>query len=143
MNFYKHAYIVLYCLFFLACARQTTPTGGPKDTIPPTLLGSYPRHGQINFNGNNIMLSFSEAIILNNVREQLIITPGLPENVDALAKKNDVTIDLNQPLAENTTYTINFREAVQDITEKNPARNLLMATITTMKTMQAPCFRAS
>lgn len=127
MNFYKHAYIVLYCLFFLACARQTTPTGGPKDTIPPTLLGSYPRHGQINFNGNNIMLSFSEAIILNNVREQLIITPGLPENVDALAKKNDVTIDLNQPLAENTTYTINFREAVQDITEKNPARNLKIA----------------
>jgi uncharacterized protein (DUF2141 family) len=127
MKIYKHTHWILYCLFIFACARQTTPTGGPKDSIPPTLIGSYPRHGQINFKGNNIQLTFSETIILNNPREQLIITPGLPENVDATAKKSQVTIDLNQPLEENTTYTINFRDAVQDITEKNPARNLKIA----------------
>lgn len=127
MNLYKHSYLLLCILFFLACARQTTPTGGPKDTIPPIAIGSYPKHGHLNFNGNNIQLTFSEDIILNNPREQLIITPGLPENVNTIAKKNQVTIELNQQLQENTTYTINFRDAVQDITEKNPAQNLKLA----------------
>jgi len=127
MNIYKHSYLLICILFFLACARQTTPTGGPKDTIPPITIGSNPKHGQVNFKGNNIQLTFSEAIILNNPKEQLIITPGLPENINTIARKNQVTIELNQPLQENTTYTFNFRDAVQDITEKNPARNLKLA----------------
>lgn len=127
MNLYKHSYLLLCILFFLACARQTTPTGGPKDTIPPFAIGSYPKHGQVNFKGNNIQLTFSETVILNNPKEQLIITPGLPENVNTIARKNQVTIELNQALEDNTTYTINFRDAVQDITEKNPAKNLKLA----------------
>lgn len=118
---------VFYFLLLISCARQTTPTGGPKDSIPPTLLNSIPRHGQVNFNGKTIELSFSESIILNNPKEQLIITPGLPHDVDARAKKNQVTITLEDELQPNTTYTINFREAVQDITEKNPAERLKLA----------------
>lgn len=32
-----------------------------------------------------------------------------------------------KPLVENTTYTINFRDAVQDLNEGNPVYNLRLA----------------
>lgn len=127
MKLIQHSYLILYLLFVLSCARQTTPTGGPKDSIPPTLIGSSPRHGAVNFKGKNIQLTFNESILLNNPREQLIITPDLGKPVDARAKKNQVILTLEDDLKENTTYSINFRESVQDITEKNPAANLKLA----------------
>lgn len=110
-------------LSFLAlqCAKQTAPTGGPKDETPPKLRESFPKHGQINFKGDRIELSFDEPIQLNNPREQIIITPSVGKDFDVTFNKNRVTIQLKRRLQENTTYTINFREAVQDLTEKNPA----------------------
>lgn len=127
MKLLRHSYLALYALFLLSCARQTTPTGGPRDTIPPTLIQALPQNGTINFQGKTIQLTFDEAVILNNPREQLIITPDLGKPVDARVKKNQVTVNLETDLAPNTTYSINFREAVQDITEKNPAQSLKLA----------------
>lgn len=127
MKVIQHSYLILYLLFVLSCARQTTPTGGPKDSIPPNLVSSNPRQGDINFKGKTIQLTFDEAILLNNPREQLIITPDIGKPVDARAKKNQVILTLDQDLMDNTTYSINFRESVQDITEKNPAPMLKLA----------------
>lgn len=127
MKLSKHIHWVLYSLFVFACARQTTPTGGPKDSIPPTLISSIPTHGQVNFKGKTIQLTFSESIILNNPKEQLIITPDLGKDADVKAKKNQVILTLDEDLKDSTTYSINFRETVQDITEKNSAVNLKLA----------------
>ena len=127
MKVLRHSYLAIYFLFMLSCARQTAPTGGPRDTIPPTLLHSVPKSGAVNFEGQTIQLTFDEAVILNNPREQLIITPDLGKPVEARVKKNTVIVDLETDLKPNTTYSINFREAIQDITEKNPAPNLKLA----------------
>ncbi len=127
MKALRHSYLALYALFILSCARQTTPTGGPRDTIPPTLIQSVPQNGTVNFQGQTIQLTFNEAVILNNPREQLIITPDLGKPVDARVKKNTVIVNLETELKPNTTYSINFREGIQDITEKNPAPNLKLA----------------
>ena len=127
MKIIKHTHWILYPIFFLACARQTTPTGGPKDTIPPTLINSIPKQGQVNFKGKTIELTFSETIILNNPKEQLIITPTLGKDFSFKTKKNQVILTLEDDLKDSTTYAINFRDAVQDITEKNPAQMLKLA----------------
>jgi uncharacterized protein (DUF2141 family) len=127
MKILQHSYLLIYAIFALSCARQTTPTGGPKDSIPPNLIGSNPKHGDINFKGKTIQLTFDEAILLNNPREQLIVTPDLGKPIDARVKKNQVILTLEEDLKDNTTYSINFREAVQDITEKNPAPQLKLA----------------
>ncbi len=111
----------------LSCARITAPTGGPKDSIPPVVTRMMPAHQQTNFAGQEIELTFDESIILNNVKDQIIITPGVGKDFEVIAKKNKVVLTLDNPLQPNTTYTINFRDAVQDITEKNPARNLYIA----------------
>ncbi|MFZ2906753.1 MAG: Ig-like domain-containing protein [Cyclobacteriaceae bacterium] len=103
------------------CAKQTAPTGGPKDEDPPMLVRSNPKHKEVNFNGNQLNLVFNELVQLNNPREKIIITPGIGKKFETVAKKNKVTLSFNSELKKNTTYTINFRESIQDITEKNPA----------------------
>jgi len=130
MKLLKHSHWIFYFLFVLfalSCARQTAPTGGPKDSIPPTLITSIPKAGQINFKGSSIELTFSEPIFLNNPKDELLITPAIGKEFDIESKKNQVIITFDQPLDDSTTYAINFREAIQDITEKNPAEMLKLA----------------
>ena len=103
MKALRHSYLALYALFILSCARQTTPTGGPRDTIPPTLIQSLPKNGTVNFEGKTIQLTFNEAVILNNPREQIIITPDIGKPVDARVKKNTVIVNLETELQPNTT----------------------------------------
>jgi uncharacterized protein (DUF2141 family) len=127
MNLKRQAHWLIYGLFFLGCARQTSPTGGPKDTIPPTLIQSNPRDGQINFKSQEFNLAFDETVILNNPKDQIIITPDIRKEYDKNVKKNRVVINLKSELQDSTTYALNFREAIQDITEKNAPRQLRIA----------------
>lgn len=108
--------------FFTSCANQTSPTGGPKDTIPPTLINSIPKDQTINFRGSEVSLTFNEYIKLNNARQQIIITPRLDQEISYTSRRNKAFIKFSEPLEQNTTYSINFREGIQDITESNPAR---------------------
>lgn len=114
-------------MFFLACARQTTPTGGPKDSLAPVMTNSLPKHGQTKFKGKSVELTFNEAIQVNNPKEQIIIIPSVGKEFEATAKKNTVVLTFKEPTKDSTTYSINFRESVQDLTEKNPAKNLKLA----------------
>jgi uncharacterized protein (DUF2141 family) len=117
------SFFILLLIGFIAqqCAKQTAPTGGPKDETSPKMMSSNPEHKQVNFKGKEIELTFDEAVQLNNPREQILITPTVGQKFEATAKKNKVTIKLNAELSDSTTYNINFRESVQDITEKNQA----------------------
>ena len=120
---YKWLFILLATSFLAQqCAKQTAPTGGPKDTTPPQLESSAPKKNGVNFKGDEIQLTFDELIQLNNPREQLIITPSIGKKFELTAKKNRATLKFNAPLQENTTYSINFRESIQDLTEKNPTK---------------------
>src|SRR5688572_8778481 len=106
MKIVTHLHWIIYPLFFLACARQTTPTGGPKDSIPPSLESANYKRGQVNFKSKTIQLTFSETIILNYPKEQLLITPSLGDKYANKAKKNQVIITLEQDLQDSTTYSI-------------------------------------
>jgi uncharacterized protein (DUF2141 family) len=125
-----HWLLYLFIATMIACARQTAPTGGPKDTIPPKLWYSNPKNEQVNFHGNAIELTFTEPVELALPKEQLIITPTIGKDYEIQAKKDKVILKWDQPLLDSTTYTFNFREAVKDITEKNPVRNLRLAVST-------------
>lgn len=119
---------IFLALLLHACAQQSVPTGGEKDSEAPKLQQSIPSNRQTNFKGNQITLIFNEFVQLNNPREQIIITPEVDiKKTEVTARKNKVILRFNQTLKDSTTYTINFREAVQDITEKNPASNLRLA----------------
>ncbi|MBS1558282.1 MAG: Ig-like domain-containing protein [Bacteroidetes bacterium] len=109
------------------CARQGQPAGGPKDVDAPTLISSNPTNGQKNFTGNNITLLFDEYVKLKDPKEEIIINPTPGANTKYLVKKKTVTIIPEYPWRANTTYSIAFRNGIQDINESNPAEDLHLA----------------
>lgn len=124
-------YLNLLILLIASCAKQTTPTGGEKDTTPPKLISSNPVDRKTNFTGNEIELVFDELIQVINPREQILITPSIGKKFEVTSKRNKVFFKLNADLQDSTTYTISFRESIQDLTEKNPTVNLKLAFSTT------------
>jgi uncharacterized protein (DUF2141 family) len=113
-------------LLLWTCANVSAPTGGPKDETPPKLLSTIPKQGQTNFPGKGITLEFDEYLKLKNPKEETIITPNI-KDTKFTVKKNLVLIEFPEKLAENTTYSISFREAIQDLNEGNPAEDLRLA----------------
>ncbi|MBR0310054.1 MAG: Ig-like domain-containing protein [Paludibacteraceae bacterium] len=106
------------------CAnRGTGPQGGPKDSIPPTLIRETPVNGTVNFTGKSIVLQFDEYVQLNNVAENVLISPPqqTPPVVKAIGKRVMVTFE--EPLRDSTTYTIDFGQAICDNNEKVPLGN--------------------
>jgi uncharacterized protein (DUF2141 family) len=121
----KYARLLILLLWYLAmsCATQTTPMGGPKDTIPPTVLRYSPRENQTNFAGKQIEIEFSEAIQLNNPKEEIIIIPSTGKKTEFKLKTTSLIIVPELPWRDSTTYNVNFREGVKDLTEGNVAKD--------------------
>ena len=120
--FYSFIIIALLTLN-TKCANVTAPTGGPKDTIPPSLVNSIPTNKSINFKNNIIYLEFDERIKTDKLDDQLIITPTIDGKYEASVKKNLLKISFDEPFSDSITYTLNFRDGIQDITESNPTLN--------------------
>lgn len=105
------------------CARRGRPSGGPKDITPPKLLSAEPPNKTINFKSKKIKLYFDEYIKLKDVQKQLIISPPLkniPEITPQGGASKYIEITLKDTLKENTTYTINFGQSIEDNNEGNP-----------------------
>lgn len=104
------------------CANIIPPAGGPRDSLPPALLNAAPRDSQVNFRGNRIVMEFDEYIDAQNT-QSVLMTP-FPLNPPRIeAKLRTLTITLKDTLEPNTTYTINFGEAIKDVNEGNVLRN--------------------
>lgn len=109
------------------CATTIPPTGGPKDSLPPNLLNSSPKNNETSFTRQEVTLEFDETVILKNAKEEISITPSPGKDVDFYAKKNLITVRFKKPLEADKTYSISFRQSIQDITEGNPAEDLRLA----------------
>lgn len=120
--------LLFICLFlFVKCANKSSPTGGPKDETPPTLVSSIPITGTTNFTSKIIELEFDEYVKLDKAKEQIIVTPRINGSYTLKQRRNKIIMEFDSAFAENTTYTINFRESIVDITESNPAEKLKIA----------------
>lgn len=125
--FYLIILFLIVDLTFHSCANIGRPTGGPKDSIPPTLVYSIPETGTTNFDGQELTLEFSEYINADKLKQQLIITPKTDIQFKSVIKRNRLVIKLDTKLEDSTTYNFNFADGVTDITENNPATNLSIA----------------
>lgn len=117
--------LILPLVILWSCAKQSTPTGGPRDETPPKVLAQYPENQSLNVNPKEIWIEFDEYIKLDNPNKNIIITPRLnKDEVITTALKNKVSVELNQELEPNTTYVFNFQKSIQDLSEGNPAEQL-------------------
>ena len=103
----------------VGCASVSSPTGGIKDEIPPELLSAKPKDQSVNFKGKEITLFFSEWMKVEQLNQELIITPRTNIEYEHNLKKQEFTLTFDKPLDDSTTYTLNFRKALKDITEGN------------------------
>ena len=108
----------------MRCAQQVAPTGGKKDTIPPTLLESNPMNKTRNFQGQEIELFFDEYVIADNIQQKLIITPETENPYNFKQKGTSIMLTFKKEFADSTTYTFNFGDGIKDFAERNPAQNL-------------------
>lgn len=108
-----------------SCAKQSSPTGGPRDEKPPVLLESDPKDQSLNLKPELLKLTFDEFIALENASKGVVVTPRIDKDkIEFTALKNTVSVKLNQDLEDSTTYVFDFQKAVVDLSEKNPAENL-------------------
>lgn len=117
------AFLALMGLALWQCAKRGNPSGGPKDTVPPKLVRTEPENFSINFEAEKIRLYFDELIKLQDVQNQLIVSPPLkypPEITPAGGPSKYIEIVIKDTLLENTTYTLNFGQSITDNNEGNP-----------------------
>lgn len=114
-----------------SCASQQPPTGGTKDTIPPKLISTYPEQKSLNFKSKEIRLAFSENIKENQLNSKLIVTPDDQNKFTATIRRSQLTLAFENDFSDSTTYTLNFNNSIEDITEGNDAENIILAFSTT------------
>ncbi len=111
---------LFYLIFYTSCANIGNPTGGPKDTIPPVLIKTIPELRSINFGGSDVRFTFDEYIIPDDIRENLVISPPMKKKPMIKMKGKTLIVEFQQEPQKETTYSLDFKDAVADNNEKNP-----------------------
>ncbi|MGM9869939.1 MAG: Ig-like domain-containing protein [Sodaliphilus sp.] len=114
-------YLLMVCTSALlwSCANIGSPSGGPRDYTPPVLLKSSPAPRTVNFNGKKVTLQFDEIVVLKDQQKKVVISPVQKEPASIRALGRTVEVIFNDELLPNTTYTIDFSDAIEDNNEGN------------------------
>lgn len=115
----KNFILLVVSLYLLACAQRGVLTGGDKDILPPEVKKTTPENQSLQFTEKLITVEFDEFIRLDNVQSQLIVSPLMETAPEIVLRGKKLVIKINDELAPNTTYSLNFGDAIKDITEGN------------------------
>ena len=115
--------LLLISFFFTSCANIIPPSGGDRDSLPPVLVSAIPKDSAINVSPKLITLTFDEFVSLQDVNSNLIVSPTLKDNPIVDNKLKNVTIKFKDSLEANTTYSLNFGNAIKDVNEGNVIKN--------------------
>lgn len=129
---------ILLALMVYACASIGTPDGGPYDEDPPVLLKCSPQLYATNNKQKKISLTFDEFVQLENANEKVVVSPPQIETPEVKTSGKRVEVELLDSLRANTTYTIDFSDAIVDNNEGNPLGDFAFAFSTgeTIDTLQ-------
>jgi uncharacterized protein (DUF2141 family) len=121
--------VLLFFLFITAllmiqsCAQMANPPGGKKDTLAPKLVTSIPLNKSKNYKGKKLELTFNEYVNVRNLNQELLITPNIG-TYQTRIRPNGLSILLDSALKDQTTYTFNFRNSIEDMSERNVGKNI-------------------
>ncbi|MCD8203246.1 MAG: Ig-like domain-containing protein, partial [Prevotella sp.] len=111
--------VVIIC----SCARMGSPDGGWYDETPPRIVGCSPDDQGTGVQPKKIVISFDEYIQIDNPTENVVISPPQIETPEIKAAGKKIIVELKDTLKENTTYTVDFSDAITDNNESNPLGN--------------------
>lgn len=140
MNWNRHKLPALLMLMIVvySCASMGNPDGGPYDEEPPKFVRSTPKPFAINSKEKKVTIEFDEFIKLEKAAEKVVVSPPQLEQPEVKASGRKVVVGLVDSLRPNTTYTIDFADAIVDNNEGNPLGNyaFTFSTGTTIDTME-------
>ncbi len=130
--------MIAAAMLVAACANMGRPEGGPRDELPPVYVRSTPAMGQLNVKGNKITVEFDENIALDDAMNKIVVSPAQRTTPAISSNAKRVTVELRDTLLPNTTYTIDFADAVKDLNEGNVLDGLALdfATGDTIDTLR-------
>lgn len=110
-------------LFQAGCANIIPPLGGPRDSLPPVLLGAKPADSSKNFTDNRITFSFDEYVEIQDIQKNLIVSPVPKVAPNVERRLSSINVKLLDTLEPNTTYTLDFGNSIKDLNEGNILKN--------------------
>ncbi len=116
-------FYLLVFLLLVSCAKMGQLDGGWFDETPPKVIGASPADGAVNVNQKKINIYFDEFIKLDNPSEKVVVSPPQLEQPEIKGAGRRIQISLVDSLKANTTYTIDFSDAISDNNEGNPMGN--------------------
>ena len=122
-----------------ACANQGSgPDGGPYDETPPRIVGMTAPERLQNGKRTKFSLVFNELIKVDNPTEKIIVSPPQIETPEIKVSGRRITVELLDSMRPNTTYTVDFSDAITDNNEGNPLGQYtyIFSTGQTTDTMQ-------
>lgn len=102
----------------VACASIGRPEGGPRDTEPPVYVRANPAPGSTGINRPRVDIIFNENVKLEDIANKLVVSPAQAQNPAVNANGRRITIELRDTLQPNTTYTLDFADAIRDLNEE-------------------------
>ena len=106
-----------------SCAKMGQPDGGWYDETPPVIVRTTPEDKGVNVKQKKITIYFDEFIQVDNPTEKVVISPPQIEQAEIQAAGKKIEVELKDTLRENTTYTVDFSDAISDNNEGNPLGN--------------------
>lgn len=106
-----------------SCARMGNPDGGWYDEEPPRVVSASPADRGTDSRPRKVVITFDEFVKLENATEKVVISPPQLEQPEIKATGKKIIVELKDSLKENTTYTIDFSDAISDNNEGNPMGN--------------------
>ena len=120
---YAALYILMLVWMLSSCARMGSPDGGWYDEFPPRVVSTSPADKGTDVHSKKITITFDEYVKIDNPSEKVVISPPQLEQPEIKAQGKRIVVALKDSLIDNTTYTIDFSDAISDFTEDNPMGN--------------------
>lgn len=123
MKFFRLVYLTIVAavgLVLYSCANIGSPEGGPIDFTPPHYVKSNPAQGAINVKGNKVEITFDEIVVIQDQQKKVSVSPVQKDPPIIRANGKKVTIEFRDEMKPNTTYCVDFSNAIVDNNENNP-----------------------
>lgn len=101
------------------CASIGNPSGGPRDEDPPRFIRANPAPGSVNVDPSNINIDFNELINVKDAFQKVVLSPPGASTPRVSTRGRRVVVNITDTLLPNTTYTIDFGDAIEDNNEAN------------------------
>ena len=132
-------FYVLAFLMLASCAKMGQPDGGWFDETPPKVIGASPADKGVNVKQKKVNIYFDEYIKVDNPTEKVVVSPPQLEVPEIKASGKHIQISLVDSLKPNTTYTIDFSDAISDNNEGNPMETIPTVSLPAISSIRWRC----